>query len=134
MAYKKVADPDLLRQENGETMAIKLILLRSEEQLITEIKEIRDEDKPVGYLLTNPHRVTANQSNLVDEKELDERKISITLSPWILLTTDKEIAVPNSYVTTIVEPLDSLAQMYLEKINGNQTDIPSESTKTGLTD
>ena len=115
-------------------MAIKLVLLRSEEQVITEIKEIRDKETPVGYLLTNPHSVTANQSNLVDEKEVDERKISITLSPWILLTKDNEIAVPNNYVTTIVEPLDSLAEMYLEKLNGNQADIPSESTKTGLTD
>ena len=131
MAYKKVADQG---PKEGKTMSIKLVLLRSEEQIITEIKEIRDKENPVGYLLTNPHRVTANQSNLVDEKEVDDRKISITLSPWILLTTDKEIAVPNNYVTTIVEPLDSLTEMYLEKLNGNQADIPRESTKTGLTD
>ena len=131
MAYKKVADQG---PKEGKTMSIKLVLLRSEEQIITEIKEIRDKENPVGYLLTNTHRVTANQSNLVDEKEVDDRKISITLSPWILLTTDKEIAVPNNYVTTIVEPLDSLTEMYLEKLNGNQADIPSESTKTGLTD
>ena len=115
-------------------MAIKLVLLRSEEQVITEIKEIMDKETPVGYLLTNPHRVSATQPHLVDEEEVDERKISITLSPWILLTTDKEIAVPNNYVTTIVEPLDSLTEMYLEKLNGNQTDIPSHSTEPGLTD
>jgi len=114
-------------------MAIKLVLLRSEEQVITEIREIRDKETPVGYLLTNPHRVTATQPHLVEDEQ-EDRTLSITLSPWILLTSDKEIAVPNSYVTTIVEPLDSLAEMYSEKINGNQTDIPSESAKTGLTD
>ncbi len=115
-------------------MSIKLVLLRSEEQVITEIKEILDKDAPVGYLLKNPHRVTAAQQFEVDEEELDERKVAITLAPWILLTKDNEIAVPNNYVTTIVEPIDSLTEMYLEKLNGNQSDIPSESTKTGLTD
>ena len=115
-------------------MAIKLVLLRSEEQVITEIKEIMDKDQPVGYLLTNPHRVSATEPHLVDEEDVNDRKISITLSPWILLTTDNEIAVPNNYVTTIMEPLDSLTEMYLEKLNGNNADIPSESTKTGLTD
>ena len=115
-------------------MSIKLVLLRSEEQVITEIKEIRDKESPVGYLLTNPHLVTTSQQYLVDEEELDERKVSITLAPWILLTKDKEIAVPNNYVITIVEPIDSLTEMYLEKVNGNQSDIPNKSTKTGLTD
>ena len=93
-----------------------------------------DKDAPVGYLLKNPHRVTAAHQLTLDEEELDERKISITLAPWILLTKDNEIAVPNSYVTTIVEPIDSLTEMYLEKLNGNQSDLPSESTETGLTD
>ena len=115
-------------------MSIKLVLLRSEEQVITEIKEIMDKDAPVGYLLKNPHRVTAAHQLTLDEEEVDERKISITLAPWILLTKDNEIAVPNSYVTTIVEPIDSLTEMYLEKLNGNQSDLPSESTETGLTD
>ena len=93
-----------------------------------------DKDAPVGYLLKNPHRVTAAHQLTLDEEELDERKVSITLAPWILLTKDNEIAVPNSYVTTIVEPIDSLTEMYLEKLNGNQSDLPSESTETGLTD
>ena len=115
-------------------MSIKLVLLRSEEQVITEIKEIMDKDAPVGYLLKNPHRVTAAHQLTLDEEELDERKVSITLAPWILLTKDNEIAVPNSYVTTIVEPIDSLTELYLENLNGNQSDLPSESTETGLTD
>ena len=74
-------------------MAIKLVLLRSEEQVIKQIKEIMDKETPVGYLLTNPHRVSATQPHLVDEEEVDERKISITLSPWILLTTLFFIAI-----------------------------------------
>ena len=72
-------------------MSIKLVLLKSEEQVITEIKEIMDKDSPVGYLLTQPHRVVTSRQVLVEEGENpDDNAISVTLSPWILLTTDKE--------------------------------------------
>ena len=101
-------------------MSIKLVLLRSEEQVITEIKEIRDKESPVGYLLTQPHRVVTSHQVLGEEGENpDDNAVSVTLSPWILLTTDKEIAVPNTYVTTIVEPIDSVKEMYSEKLNGS---------------
>ena len=45
-------------------MSIKLVLLKSEEQVITEIKEIMDKDSPVGYLLTQPHRVVTSHQVL----------------------------------------------------------------------
>ena len=56
----------------------------------------------------------------------DDRKIQITLSPWILLSADKEILVPRHQVVTIVEPIDSLKEMYLEKINGSESSSISE--------
>ena len=43
------------------------------------------------------------------------RKIQITLTPWILLTEDKEIVIPSNHVVTIVEPIDSVKEMYSEK-------------------
>ena len=41
-------------------MSIKLAVLQSGEQIISEIKEIVSEEKPVGYLLTKPHKVVIN--------------------------------------------------------------------------
>ena len=99
-------------------MAVKLAILQDNEQVIAEIKELVDDGKPVGYLLKNPHRVVVNQPFLV-EKVDDDTSIQVTLTPWILLTTDKDIIVPGNHVVTIVEPLDSVKEMYLEKINGS---------------
>ena len=101
-------------------MAIKLAVLQEQEQVIAEIKELVDDGKPVGYLLKDPHRVVVNQPFLV-EKVDDETSIQVTLTPWILLTTDKDIIVPGNHVVTIVEPLDSVKEMYLEKINGSES-------------
>ena len=103
-------------------MAIKLAVLQDQDQVIAEIKELVDDGKPVGYLFGNPHRIITEKEFLAESD--DERQIQITLSPWILLSADKEVLVPRHQVVTIVEPIDSLKEMYLEKING------SESTST----
>ena len=106
-------------------MSVKLAILQENEQVIAEIKELVDDGKPVGYLLKDPHKVVINQTFLV-EKVDDDTSIQVTLTPWILLTTDKDIIIPGNHVVTIVEPLDSVKEMYLEKINGSESFSISE--------
>ena len=103
-------------------MAIKLAVLQDQYQVIAEIKELLDDSKPVGYLFANAHRITTEKEFLAESDE--DRQIQIILSPWILLSADKEVLIPKHQVVTIVEPIDSLKEMYMEKING------SESTST----
>ena len=95
-------------------MAIKLAILSDNEQVISDIKELSDSGKPVGYLLKDPHKLV-----IADEKLDEDVSVQVTLTPWILLTTDKDIIVPGNHVVTIVEPIDSIKEMYLEKINGS---------------
>ena len=98
-------------------MSVKLAILQGKEQVIAEIKELVDDGNPVGYLFANPHCVYADKQYLAEENE--DRSVQITLSPWILLTSDKEILVPKHQVITIVEPIDSVKEMYSEKVNGS---------------
>ena len=100
-------------------MAIKLAVLQDQDQVIAEIKELVDNGKPVGYLFGNAHRIMTEKEFLAESD--DDRQIQITLSPWILLSADKEVLVPRHQVVTIVEPIDSLKEMYLEKINGSES-------------
>ena len=106
-------------------MATKLALMQSHEQVIADIKELVDDGKPVGYLFKNPHRVVIDQPYLVEKLDEDV-SVQVTLTPWILLTTDKDIIVPGNHVVTIVEPIDSIKEMYLEKINGSESSSVSE--------
>ena len=104
-------------------MATKLAILQGQEQVIADIKELVDEGKPVGYLFKNPHRISA-EKNILAESE--DRKIHVTLAPWILLSADSEVLIPKNQVVTIVEPIDSVKEMYLEKVNGSQSSSVSE--------
>ena len=43
-------------------MSIKIALLKSGEQVVTDIKELLSEDKPVGYLFKDPEKIAKNTS------------------------------------------------------------------------
>ena len=105
-------------------MSIKVVLLQSNDQIISEVKELVSEDKPVGYVFTNPHKVITNTAFLREENKKDI-SVEVSLSPWILLSAEKQIAVPNNYVVTAVEPIDSVKKMYLEKVNGPNNKVSS---------
>ena len=51
-------------------------------------------------------------------EEVESREVEVTLSNWILLSKDEEIMVQKESIITIVEPHDSLVNLYLEKTDG----------------
>ena len=85
------------------------------------MKELSTEDQelPHAYLLDNPHTVEINEKRFVTEDEKDigggDYGINVSLVPWIILSKDKQIVLPTDTVLTVVEPIDSLKQMYEEK-------------------
>jgi hypothetical protein len=101
-------------------MSIKLVLLKSGEQVVSDIKELVSEDSVRGYVFNKPHKVQVNRTLLLteDENAIDDRNVEITLSPWILLTEDEDVLVTPDWIVTIVEPLNSIIEMYQEKVNG----------------
>ena len=105
-------------------MSIKLTLHKSGEQVLGDIKELissDDKDKVYGYLIKNPHKVVSTQPLLLTEEQKNDSSLEVTLSPWIILSEDKEIVVPTDWVVTLVEPLESVVKMYQEKVNGRQS-------------
>ena len=105
-------------------MSVKLLLLKSGEQILADTKELRRKDdvpmvdKVYGYLLAQPHKVSANKPLVLTENVDEQRNVEITLAPWILLTEDKVVTIPKEWVITIVNPIDSIVKMYQEKIDG----------------
>ena len=100
-------------------MSIKLTLLRSGETLISEMKELVAEESQQAhaYLLENPHVIeTRDKSFLTEnEKKTGNFGIDVILIPWIMLSADKQVIIPVDVVTTIVEPIASVKQMFIDK-------------------
>jgi hypothetical protein len=100
-------------------MSVKLLILKSYEDVIADVKEMLSGDKVVGYLLENPFLVRLEEAtgNLPDR---------VTYYPYVPLSKDKVIPIPCDWVVSIVEPLDEVKSSYLEKINGKSENTDSE--------
>ena len=114
-------------------MTIKIALLKTQQQVIADFKEIMFDEKPVAYLFKEPHVVDFNQFSFAKE-ENNQTSIEVSLSPWILSSADKEIPVPINQVVALVEPIESIKTMYLEKINGKGNQVTSVGQQQNLSE
>ena len=101
-------------------MSVKLTLLKTGETLISEMQELvadKDQLSPHAYLLNNPHVVRTKDKQFLTEEEKAEKKfgIDVVMTPWIILSSDKKIIIPVDTVMTIVEPIDGVKKMFLDK-------------------
>jgi hypothetical protein len=105
-------------------MSIKLALLKSGETIISDAKELISNDKVCGYLFTKPHKIETRKTFLlVEENENPKGDLEISLSPWIILTSDEQIPVPPDWIVTIVEPIQTIKEMYEEKVNVENSEV-----------
>ena len=104
-------------------MTIKLTLLKTGETIISEMQELvakgqeETQSVPNAYLLKSPHVVRTRDKDFIteDEKEKKQYGIDVFMTPWIILSKDKEILLPPDCVMTIVEPIESIKQMFIDK-------------------
>jgi len=99
-------------------MTIKLVLLKSGEDIIADVNEMfTGQDNLIGYLFSNPCSVKLRRfTSEIDGKE----GYQIGLSSWIPLTKDKKIPVPMDWVITITEPIDRLMEMYTSEVENRK--------------
>ena len=82
-------------------MAVKLVLLKSGETLISEAKELVSDEKqarPHAYLLENPHTVEINEKQFMteEEKKYGDFGINVTLLPWIISVSYTHLTLPTN--------------------------------------
>jgi hypothetical protein len=114
-------------------MTIKFIVLKSGEQLISDIKEMavgeEDDQKVVGYFLRRPCVVKIKNPGVVDQqKRKTKAGFEVTLIPWLSLTEDEVIPIPSDWLVTMVEPVPQLTLMYTQDVLNYEQDDQSDST------
>ena len=113
-------------------MTVKLVMLKSGEDVIADVKEIKSiEQEVIGYFFHDPlivkmyspeEPVVLSEENGVESehgttKEISS-KVGITFYPWVPLSAEKKIPCSADWVITMVEPMQNLKKLYQEKING----------------
>ena len=128
-------------------MAVKLLLLKSGEQVIADVKEmlVGDEESPkvVGYFLNKPCVVNiripkGNAPSDVEKNNIQTTSFKISLFPWMPLSKDSNIPISTDWVITMVNPDDKLNTMYIENVvnygKDNQNIIIDEQSDSDNSD
>ena len=110
-------------------MSTQLALLKSGEEVIADIKEIRQEktDELISYLFKDPYCVKIKKSEVLVENEV-RPKHELAYYKWMSLSKDDDIIVNKDWVVCITDPLDSVKQNYEEKMNGRRSNDTDRST------
>ena len=126
-------------------MTVKLVLLKSGEDIVADVSEMvvgdeNDKDNPprvIGYYLNRPCVVRMQDArNLPELQKGNEQKqgYSVSLFPWMPLSKEDKIPIPADWMITMVEPVTKLSQMYDEDIVKHGKDNQSDSTDDDSTD
>ena len=115
--------------ENSKNMSIQLTLLKSGEEVIADIKEIRQEgtDELVSYLFKDPYYVKIKTTEVLVEQET-RPKHELAYYKWMTLSKDDEIIVNKDWVVCITNPIDSVKQNYEERMNGRRSNDSNGSS------
>jgi hypothetical protein len=93
-------------------MTVKLVILKSGEDVLADVQEMVVENKVIGYFFNNPCMVKLKKVHQNDEEENLKTLADVSLYPWMPLSEDKKIPVTVDWVVTIVEPVSTLKDMY----------------------
>ena len=123
-------------------MSVKLVMLKSGEDIITDVKELKSEEGIVGYYFHNPLIVQINhpeKPTVLNEDSSSreyESKISVQFYPWIPLSEESRIPCSADWVVTIVEPVKNIKKLYQERLDGrhkgNQSPIVVQSGDSSI--
>lgn len=97
-------------------MTVKLLILKSGEDVIAEVNELLLEGKKVGYLLTNPYIVKIKTADIIFD-QTNKNNVAVTFYPYIPLSDEKDIPIPLDWVITIVEPVKQVKELYEKRGN-----------------
>ena len=104
-------------------MSVKLLLLKSGEEVITEVQEVFDPETkdPVGFKLHKPFRldIVSNDEGIVFNRE---KGYQVSWFPWAPLSKNEDFYLPGHHVLTAYDPLDSIAQQYVNAIKSENYD------------
>ena len=106
-------------------MTIKVLVLKSGEDVIADVQEMMSsENQVMGYFLTKPCVVKIQAKG-------DGQDVSVRMHPWMPFAREKMIPLSTDWVVTMVTPVESIQEMYEKQVleDGKETDQTTSSNE-----
>ncbi len=112
-------------------MSIKVALLKSGEEVISDFKEVYKEDQFIGYYFNDPYVLKLERYQTVPGDESHHR-VKIRFLPWLTLSKEKRILVFADWVVTFYDPLDTVVDSYLNRIKKTEENEDGEDNQVSI--
>ena len=108
-------------------MSIQLVLLKSGEEVIADVKELRDdEDELISYVFKDPYRIKIKTAQVLVEGK-NTPKHEAVFYKWMSLSKDSDIIVNKDWIVCITDPIDTIKTLYEDRLNGRRSNDSDES-------
>ena len=110
-------------------MSIQLVLLKSGEEVIADVKELRDEEQElISYVFKDPYRIKIAIPQVLMENK-NKPKHEATFYKWMPLSKESDIIVNKDWIVCITDPIDTIKTLYEERTNERRRS--NDSNKSG---
>ena len=109
-------------------MSIQLVLLKSGEEVIADVKELRDDsDDLLSYVFKNPYTIKIKTAQVLMEGKGSPKHEAVYYR-WMSLSKDTDIIVNKDWIVCITDPIDTIKTSYEERLNGRRSNDSDESS------
>ena len=109
-------------------MSIQLVLLKSGEEVITDVKELRDDsDELLAYGFKDPYTIKIKTAQVLKEGKGSPKHEAIYYR-WMSLSKDTNIIVNKDWIVCITDPIDTIKTSYEERLNGRRSRNDSDES------
>lgn len=107
---------------NEQIKNYKLVMLKSGEDIICDLKEMVLEGQVIGYYFYHPFTINTRES------DKNNGMLEVRLLPWVPFSQTHQIPVVVDWVVTIVDPVEELAKMYEKEVETYERRIETDSS------
>ena len=109
-------------------MSVQLVLLKSGEEVIADVKELRDDsDDLLSYVFKNPYTIKIKTAQVLMEGKGSPKHEAVYYK-WMSLSKDTDIMVNKDWIVCITDPIDTIKTSYEERLNGRRSNDSDESS------
>ena len=112
-------------------MSIQLVLLKSGEEVIADVKELRDEkDELISYVFKDPYRIKIKTAQVLVEGK-NTPKHEAVFYKWMSFSKDSDIIVNKDWIVCITDPIDTIKTSYEDRLNERRRSNDSNESGDG---
>ena len=112
-------------------MSIQLVLLKSGEEVIADVKELRDEEQElISYVFKDPYKIKITMPQVLMETK-SKPKHEAAFYKWMPLSKESDIIVNKDWIVCITDPIDTIKTSYEDRLNERRRSNDSNESGDG---